>query len=249
MDTLAILKRLANYGGYLVKDVQSSTIGATATTYAVTPGGIANMGTNAHSFNVIVTGTPGGTNPTMDVAIEESPDNGTSWIRIYEFQRITAAGAYTTPAIRSQFGTRFRYVQTLGGTDPSFVRAINRIQFSNDAQFIRQFVDRSLASAQALAATTPITGAFVGGYNVDGATTIQMTVNMGAITTTAPQFILDGSEDGANWYPMGTALTSVASSTVVQAVSTYIPKFVRARVSTAGVAATLGYVSIKAFGK
>lgn len=248
MDTLTILKRLANYGGYLVKDVQKSSIAATATTYAVTPGGIANIGTNSHSFNVIVTGTPGGTNPTMDVAVEESMDNGTNWVRIYEFQRITAAGAYTSPAIRSQFGTKFRYVQTIGGTDPVFVRAINRIQFSNDAQFFRQFVDRSIAN-QTLNATTPVTGAFVGGYNVDGATTLQMTVNMGPITTTAPQFTLEGSEDGANWYAVGTALTSIASSTVSQVVQTFIPKFVRAKVTTAGVAATLGYVSIKAIGK
>jgi hypothetical protein len=232
----------AGFGGFMVNDTASAAITSTATTSAVTPASVANVGAYAHSFNVVVTAVSG-TTPTMDVGVEESLDNGTNWVRIYDFPRITANGAYTSPLIRAQFGTRYRYVQTIGGTSPSFTRAINRIQFSSNAPLFRQFVDRTI-NANSVNATTP--SPF---YNVDGADQFQLTVNMGAITTTAPVFQLQGSEDGTNWYAFGGTLTSVANTTVTLLANGYMPKFCRAFVQTGGVGATLGYVTIKAIGK
>lgn len=231
----------AGWGGFLVNDVASAALTSSATTTATTPGSVANVGTYAHSFNVVVTAVSG-TTPTLDIGVEESVDNGTNWVRIYDFERITANGAYTSPLIRSQYGTRFRYVQTVGGTSPSFTRAINRNQFSSNAPLFRRFIDRSIAPNTA-SSNTPT-------YNVEGCTSLQLIVSMGAITTTAPQFTLYGSEDGSSWYAMGTALTSVASSTVAGALITgYMPKFVRATVTTQGSGATLAYVAIKALGE
>jgi hypothetical protein len=76
---------------------------------------------------------------------------------------------------------------------------------------------------------------------------VQLVVNMWAITTTAPQFKLQGSEDNVNWYDISTALTSVASSTVQITVQTLSATFVRWIVSTAWSGATLWYVSLKSF--
>jgi hypothetical protein len=177
----------------------------------------------------------------MDIGVEESLDNGTNWVRIYDFPRITANGAYTSPLIRAQYGTRYRYVQTLAGTTPSFTRSINRLMVSSPAPLHRQFFDRSIVLTT-LNSVTPT-------YTVDGAHKLQLIVNVGAITTTAPQLQLEGSEDGSTWYLIGTPLTAVASSTVVAAVNDVsYPKFIRARVSTAGVGVTAGYVSLKAIG-
>jgi hypothetical protein len=230
----------AGYGGYLVNDVASAAITSTATTSAITPGLLANFGGYAHSFNVVVTAVSG-TTPTMDIGVEESLDNGTNWVRIYDFPRITANGAYTSPLIRAQYGTRYRYVQTLAGTTPSFTRSINRLMVSSPAPLHRQFFDRSIVLTT-LNSVTPT-------YTVDGAHKLQLIVNVGAITTTAPQLQLEGSEDGSTWYLIGTPLTAVASSTVVAAVNDVsYPKFIRARVSTAGVGVTAGYVSLKAIG-
>lgn len=230
----------AGWGGFLVADITSAAITSTVTSSAVVPGTVNYIGTYAHEFNVVVTAVSG-TSPTLDVAIEESPDNGTNWVRIYEFPRITATGTYTSPLIRATFGTRYRYVRTVGGTSPSFTMSLNRIQFSSAAAFHRQFFDRSIVLTT-LNSTTP-------SYTVDGATRLALVVNVGAITTTAPQIQLEGSEDNSGgWYALGTPLTAVASSTVMQMVNDVIPKFVRARVSTAGVGVTAGYVSIKAHG-
>lgn len=230
----------AGWGGFAVDDIASAAITSTATTSAIVPGSVNYIGTYAHSFNVVVTAVSG-TNPTLDVGVEESMDNGTNWVRIYDFPRITAAGAYTSPLIRAQFGTRYRYVQTVGGTSPSFTRTVKRVQFSSAAPIHRQFFDRTI-NVNSVNATTP--SPF---YNVDGCTFFQLTVNMGAITTTAPIFQLQGSEDGTNWYAFGGTLTGVASTTVNTLVKDVaLPKFVRVFVQTAGVGATLGYVTVKA---
>lgn len=230
----------AGWGGMMVADVASAAITSTTTTTAVSPGVNANIGTYAHSFNVVVTAVSG-TTPTMDVGVEESIDNGTNWVRVYDFPRITANGSYTSPLMRATYGTRYRYVQTITGTTPSFTRAVNRIQFSSNAPLIRQFVDRSV-TLTTLNSTTPT-------YNVDGATKLMLVVNVGAITTTAPALQVEGTEDGSTWYAIGAPLTAVASSTVMLNLNELaIPRAVRARVSTAGVGVTAGYVSIKALG-
>ncbi len=228
------------WGGFLVADIASAAITSTATSSTITPGSIANVGTYAHTFNVVVTAVTG-TTPTLDVAIEESPDNGTNWVRIYEFPRITATGSYVTPKLRAQYGTRYRYVRTVTGTTPSFTMALNRIQWSTPGELTRQYFDRTI-NPNTLNSATPV-------YNVDGTNKLQLVINTGAITTTAPQYVLEGSEDGTNWYALTAWLVPTASSTVfIVANDVAYPKFTRARVASAGVGATQGYVSIKALG-
>lgn len=226
----------SGYAGFVVADIASAAITSTATSTAVSPGQVANIGSLAHSFAVIVTAVSG-TSPTLDVSIEESPDGGTNWIRVYDFPRITATGTYVTPIIKAKWGNRYRYVRTVGGTTPSFTMSLNRLMFSEQTAGINQFFDRSIVLTT-LNSTTP-------SYFVDGANKITLYVNIGAATT-APALQLEGSEDNTSWYALGTPLTAVANSTVLLDVSTTAPKWVRARVSTAGSAVTAGYVSIKA---
>uniref|UniRef100_UPI003989915B hypothetical protein n=1 Tax=Mycetocola sp. TaxID=1871042 RepID=UPI003989915B len=123
----------AGYGGLLVNDIVSAAITSTATSSAITPGVIGNIGTYSHTFNVAVTAITG-SGAYMDVSVEESADNGTNWIRVYEFPRITANGSFTSPKLRSTFGTRFRYVRTVGGTTPSITNSVNRIMWSTPGE-------------------------------------------------------------------------------------------------------------------
>lgn len=228
----------AGWGGFLVNDIASAAITGTATSGTITPSAVANVGTYSHTFNVVVTAVSG-TTPTMDVAIEESPDNGTNWIRVYEFPRITANGSYVSPKIRATYGTRFRYVRTLAGTTPSFTMALNRIQWSTPGELTRQWFDRSIVLTT-LNSATPA-------YTVDGCNFFQVTTNLGAATT-APVLQLQGSEDGATWYSIGTTFTPVASSTTIAIVKDFVPKFARVIVATAGATVTPGYISLKAIG-
>lgn len=216
--------------GVLVNDIASAAITTTATTAAITQG-------NAQSaeFNIQVTAATGGS-PTLDVGIEESDDSGTNWYRIYDFPRITTTGSYRTPLLKLT-GNRLRYVQTVTGTTPSFTRSLNRLNYSVIGERFRQIFNRTI-DPNTLNSTSSI-------LNSDGSGIANLVVSMGAITTTAPQFVLEGSEDNANWYVIGSNLTAVASSTVSLTYATVHSKFVRAKVAVAGSGATLGYVCIK----
>jgi hypothetical protein len=227
----------AGWGGFLVADHASAALTSTSTGGAVTPGTVANIGQYSFSVHIPVTAVSG-TNPTMDVAIEESPDNGTTWVRIYEFQRITATGNYYSPLLRATWGTRLRYIRTIGGTSPSFTNAVNRLMFSAPGELIRQFFDRTI-NPTTLNSTTPA-------YTVDGCNSIQTTVSLGAATT-PPNLLLQGSEDGGSWYNIGATWTPAANTQTKDVqLNVAFPKFVRVLVQTAGSAVTLNWVSVKA---
>lgn len=217
----------------LVADVASAALTTTTTTTAITPtSGV------AYRVQIPVT-TVTGTTPTLDVGVEESLDSGTNWIRVYDFPRITTTGSYTSPVLPLT-GNRIRYVQTVGGTSPSFTRAVNRLTSTwNSDEKLKQIYDRTI-SLTTLNSTTAVLVA-------EGTKNVQMVVNVGAITTTAPQLTLQGSEDNVNFYDIGTALTAVASSTVQLTVNNIAVKFLRVRVSAAGSGVTAGYIVVKAF--
>lgn len=215
-----------------IADIASAAITTTTTTSS-----IANDLGNSFQVTIPVTAVTG-TTPTMDVRIEESFDGGTNWVTLYEFQRITATGSYNSPILRAT-GRNIRYVQTIAGTTPSFTRAITRnvLPFHN-AEPQKRLSDRTIAVNTINSTSTVLFG---GASN-----NVQLVVNMGAITTTAPQIKLQWSEDNANWYDISTPLTTVASSTVQQTVAVSAT-FIRAIVSTAWAGATLGYLSIKSY--
>ena len=200
----------------------------------------ANAQTFGQSYSVVIPVTAvSGTNPTMDVSVEESDDNGASWFRVYDFPRITGTGVYRSPLLRLT-GQRIRYSFAFGGSAPSFTRSISRIQSAVPADPLRQLIDRSV-TLTTLNSVTPSLDCR------DAGNRLQLVVSVGAITTTPPQLQLEGSDDnGASWYSIGTPLAAVASSTVQTTVVDVNSALVRARVSTAGVGVTAGYVMIKA---
>jgi len=216
----------------IIADVASAALTASATTAAFTP----TFGPS-YEVNIPVTAVTG-TLPTLDVGIEESDDSGTNWFRVYDFPRITATGIYRSPKL-ALTGNRVRYVQTVGGTTPSFTRAVNRLQSSDRGQNIRQLVDRTVALATLTSATPAL--------NVQNSTNLQLQVNIGAAST-APSLQIQGSDDGgASWYSIGAPLAAVASSTVSLTVNNVQAQQSRAIVSTAGTGVTSGYVLLKAF--
>lgn len=215
-----------------VSDVTSAALTTSTTTTGFSP-------TNGTSYEINIPVTAvSGTTPTLDVSIEESDDNGTNWFKVYDFPRITATGMYRSPKL-PMTGNRVRYVQTVGGTTPSFTRAINRLQSSDDSQSIRQLIDRSV-TLTTLNSNTPT-------INVQNCRNIQLQINIGAAAT-PPSITLQGSDDnGATWYNIGTALAAVANSTVQQVFNNLNAQLVRANVSSAGTGVTAGYLLIKSF--
>ena len=216
----------------LIADVASAAITATTTTSSLTP----TFGCS-YIVNIPVTAATG-TSPTLDVSVQESDDLGTNWQTVYSFPRITATGIYRSPKLAFN-GNRVRYVQTVGGTGPSFTRAINRLQCSDFVESIRQLIDRSIVLTTLNSATPSL--------NTQNCSNAQLAINIGAATT-PPTLQLEGSDDnGSTWYLIGTALAAVASSTVTTTVANVNSQLIRARVSVAGSTVTAGYVLIKGF--
>jgi hypothetical protein len=214
-------------------DATSAAITSTTSSAAVTPA----SGLSYHVFvNISATS---GTGQTLDIAIEESDDTAATWFKVYDFPRITGTGQYRSPRLPLS-GNRVRYVQTVGGSAPSFTRTISRFQHNYAAPAVRQLIDRAVSLTTGDAATPSI--------QAQDCRSVQLVVNIGAATT-APALQIEGSDDrGASWYAIGSPLTAVASSTVQTTVADVNSQLVRARVSTAGSAVTAGYVLVKGFG-
>lgn len=205
----------------IIADIASAAITTTTTTATLVP----TFG-SSYQVNIPVT-VVSGTNPTLDVQIQESADTGTNWYAVYDFPRITATGSYNSPVLPLT-GNRIRYVQTVTGTTPSFTRAINRLQGSRSAPQYRQLINRSIDPVTTNSVTPSL---FVEG---NGLYTMIVTQGAGGTPVT---FALDGSNDGTNWVNGITSVAGVISTPVVASTSGTNYKFLRGRVVT-GVAAT-----------
>lgn len=216
----------------IVQDVASAAITSTTTTATITP-------TLWVSYSVAIPVTAvSGTNPTLDVVIQESHDNGTNWENVYQFPRITSTGYYVSPPLKLN-GNRVRYVQTISGTTPSFTRSIQRLQSSHNTPVYRQLIDRSIV-ATTLNSTTST-------FLARWCTKLQVLVDCGTMTI-APVLTFEGSMDGVSWFNIANnnaTYTPTASTVNAYSIWGYTPllaQFVRARVSTAGTTATINNI-------
>jgi hypothetical protein len=222
------------YPNQIVTDIASGAITTTATSAAITP---SNNNLSAE-FNVIVTAVSG-TNPTLDVVVQESDDTGTNWFDIYHFPRITATGQYRSPLI-PLVGNRYRYVRTITGTSPSFTMSLNRQQSNSFLPLQRQFFDRTLV-VNTISSVTP-------SFFTEGCKDLNVVVSMGAVTTLAPVLVLEISPDNTNFVQVGADIMTAASTNNLLQVSSALARFARVRVKTAGSGATLNYVMVKGIG-
>jgi hypothetical protein len=212
-----------------VTDVASAALTTTTTTATLTPtGGIA--------FNVVIPVTAtSGTNQTLDVSIEVSDDSGTNWVKVYDFPRITATGVYRSGPLK-MLGNRIRYVQTVGGTSPSFTRSIVRLQRS-DTIFTRFVGINRTIDPNTLSSTTPA-------IYCEGASAFNFYARVTAQTTPAT-IQLQFSDNGSAWFDdVGSTLTTAVGIVHAKADNEQW-RFVRAVVSAAGSGITLGEMVIK----
>ena len=218
-----------------IADVASAALTTTTTTATFTP----TYGTS-YVVSIPVTVVTG-TNPTLDIVIQETFD-GTNWEDVYLFQRITGTGTFNSPMLKLS-GIWVRYVQTVGGTTPSFTRSIGRIQSSSTTPTIRQRIDRSIV----LTTLNSTTGTFI----TRGCTKLSIAVNCGTMTT-APVLTFEGSNDNANWFNIAsgnatfTPVASTVNNYILWGVTPLQAQYVRVRVSTAGTTATLNDITLTA---
>ena len=213
-----------------VVDVASALISVTTTSGPFTPtNGVAN------SILLIVSAVTG-TNPTMDVSIEMSDDGGTSWFKVYDYPRITAAGTYRSAPLKL-LGNRIRYVQTLGGTSPNFTRSFTRLQRSDTiySRFVSR--DRTI-NPNTLNSTSAA-------FYCEGSTGFNFYTRISAQTTPAT-IQIQFSDDATNWYDDLSNTITTATGIVQAKADNDQWRYARAIVSAAGSGITLEEFVIKA---
>jgi hypothetical protein len=174
-----------------------------------------------------------GTNPTLDIAIWESRDSGTNYEKIYDMPRITATGQYYFPIMMVR-GNRYRFVQTVGGSTPSFTYSINTMRSNQTVPTVRAHIDRAI---------DPNTiNSVSAGIRVCNCRKIMIALEMSAMTG-APIVTLQGSFDGVTWYDTSKTITG-AVGMIVGELDT-IPNYVRGKITTAGSGCTLTQLVLK----
>ncbi|WP_126420079.1 hypothetical protein [Asticcacaulis excentricus] len=211
-------------------EVQGGAITTTTTSSAITP---VYGGAGSYQCMLAVTSVSG-TNPTLDVVIEESED-GSNWYHVYQFERVTGAGIYRSPRLPMR-GLFRRFVRTVAGTTPSFNCSVRTIERPFDRpptrfQAISRVVDPTVVNS-----TTPT-------YNIEGCSRIQISVQatLGANFTIA----LAGSQNGANFAIIGSVNVTGSGATPLYH-TTGLWKFVRVFVQSAGAGSTIDNISIAA---
>jgi hypothetical protein len=211
-------------------DIASAAITTTTTTAALTQGNVSSS-----SFVIPVTAVSG-TNPTMDVSIEESYDSGTNYVTVWQFPRITATGVYHSPRIRFK-GNRYRFVQTIGGTTPSFTRSLVSNRYLGDGIIQNTFYDRSIVLNTASSTTAA--------YFVDGTNSLSMVISVIALTTAAT-VVLQGSQDSSVWVDIDSLNINAVGQFRTDAIGQY--RFIRAFINSAGTGITLNYICLQGRG-
>jgi hypothetical protein len=225
----AVTTTTTNNTTYTATDQASAAITTTTTGAAKTiPAG------TALSMMIAVTAVSG-TTPTYDFQLQESVDN-VNWVTIYQAPRITATGFYQIPAIKIN-ALNYRYVETIGGTTPSFTRTLTSNRIAESSPLYRNIIDRTINPTSTNSTTSSLF--------VEGATSYEMIVNQGT-GGSAVTFALDGSDDNVNWV-QGIAVVSgvLGGSTPVScSYGNGSFRYIRGRVITGVASATISYVTL-----
>lgn len=215
------------------------TFGAQVASAAHTTTGVSAVVTqgapnNNAVFELGVTAVSG-TNPTLDLVFQESPDNGTTFIDVWHWERVTATGVFVTPNL-TIYSTKFRFSWTITGTTPSFTFVINSLQGTGVGLEQARFFDRtiSLTTGNSTSAS----------WYTDGCLSYTISVNQSACTT-FPTLAIQSSEDNVNFATTLGVLATTANGTAVSTTSQQPAHWSRITTTTAGTTCTLGYVSLR----
>lgn len=217
----------------VVTDLAAGTILTTSGTGSA----IALDSGNTYGALINVTAASG-TNPTLDLILQESFDGGTTFKDIYMVLRIKAAGVFYVPTMLLTGQRRWRWA--ISGTTPSFTLGITATRGTGTAQVIRNFYDYTQINPNTLGSKSPT-------WDFTGCKSLQLTAFAGAGATTNAVFQIILSPDGSNWATTGSTINPGPNS-VSTVNAAHLAQFAGATVATAGVAETLNYINLYGIG-
>jgi hypothetical protein len=187
-------------------------------------------------FDVNLTAFTAGSSTGLDLYLQESPDNGTTYYDIWQCEALTAAGRARIPALPVSGRRRFRWVNRTGAATLATL-TVNATGTPAALPVQRQFFDRTAGVGSGTAVLNTTTAA----YDIAGCKSIAVILQQGSSTTRAT-FQVQVSDDGTNWMAAGPA-TSVSSTTAgttpLPVFSGYVGRFIRAICTSAGSSQTM----------
>lgn len=176
--------------------------------------------------------------PTLDITLEETYDNGTTWTQVWAAPRITGISTLVIPPMLT--GGLRRWGWTIGGGTPSLTFAITVNAVPSPCPIIRQSFDRTAAL---LSGTLNATSASI---IVAGCKAITAKVSLGAATTPGT-YQIQLSDDSAAWSNVGTATVGIASGVLTLIAPVGVTaNFARVICTSAATGQTGNYVAINA---
>lgn len=179
-----------------------------------------------------------GTNPNLDLILQESFDGGTTFKDIFWCPRFTTTGTCQVPEMLFTGQRQWRYV--VSGTSPSFTVSINTTRGNASAPLIRLFYDRSI---------NPNTAAtYTATWDVAGCKTGYAFESISGSQTTAATYQPYTSADGVQFASFGNTFQTSNTQNAIGSFSTAPMQYVRVVTSTAGSGITINYVGFSCAG-
>lgn len=179
------------------------------------------------SFDVSVTAYAAGSSTGLDIWLQWSPDNGTTWYDLWQCERVTATGHLFIPALYIPGRRRMRWANAGAAATTATVNVTsNGLSLVPPVQ--RQGFDRTTNVLNGTAA------AFTTTLDISGCRNLLALVTLGTAGTAAT-YQWQISADGTNWANVGTAVLATATATTAVQSTTTGGRFGRLIVTIAGV--------------
>ncbi len=190
------------------------------------------------AFQIIATAWTAGASTGLDLYLQTSYDNGTTWVDMWQVEAITATGTYfIPPTLLTGACFRFRWVNRTGAATTATI-TITSQRVSGVVAIQRQFFDRTAAL---LSGTLNATST---AYDISGAKQITCAIALGAATTPG-SYQLQVSNDNVNWAAIGAAQAGTANAMVMWT-NSVSARFARVICTSAGSGQTGTYLGIYA---
>jgi hypothetical protein len=221
---------IGEYSGQNVAAV-SGSLGVAATTSSLP----------AYAFDVSIIAWSGGASTGLDIYLQESPDNGTTFYDIWQCEALTTVNRVRIPAIPINGRRRFRWVNR-GGAATTATLAVIAMGTPAALPIQRQFFDRTSGVGSGTAVLNTNSTA----YDIAGCKQISVVMQAGTATAVG-SFQAQMSMDGTNWYAASAATAigaGTANNTVIPITSGMVGRFIRVACTSAGTAQVINAIHL-----
>jgi hypothetical protein len=197
----------------------------------------------AQGFAFSLTAWTAGASIGLDLFLQISMDDGTTWTDVYQCEPFTATGVIQIPAIPITGRKRVRWVNR-GGAATTATLTVRSNSTANAVPRQRQFYDRTTGVGSGTVTATTNSAA----YNIEGCRGLTIKLFHGTATANAT-FRPMMSDDGINWAPAGPTVSPgnlVAGMFILPTWAGATGSFLRIESVAAGTSQVMNYIAINA---